>query len=397
MAGVLDGLKVVDMGQVAAIPMAGAWMADWGADVIKLEPLTGEQMRGLKTDRGVDVTFFNPRRELYNRNKRGLAVDMKKDAGIDIIYELVKKSDVFMSNYEVNALKNLKADYASLSKINPGIIYAVTTGYGTVGPDKDERGYDATAAWARTGLQYLLSTPEAPPPFGGTMDKVAAGYAVAGICAALLHREKTGKGQELELSLYHTGVWINSADIQATLYGSPVPPPDRTKARNPLGNNYRTKDDRWLVLYMLRSDLFWSDLCRAIERPELENDPRFNNIDARGENNEELIRILDEVFASKTIEEWERICRKYGFIYTRVRTPAEVIVDPQALANDFFVDYPHPTVRMKVVASPIKFHQDPASVRTPAPEVGQNTEEILLDLGYSWEDIGQLKEQGVIL
>ncbi len=148
---------------------------------------------------------------------------------------------------------------------------------------------------------------------------------------------------------------------------------------------------------MPQSDPFWPDFCRTIERPELENDPRFNNMETRRQNCEELIRILDEVFASKTVEEWEKLCRKHQLIYSRVKTPAEVVTDPQVLANDFFVELDHPAGRMKLLASPIKFRQNPASVRAPAPEVGQHTEEILLDLGYSWEDIARLKEQGVIL
>ncbi len=396
MAGVLDGLKVVDMGQVAAIPVAGAWMADWGAEVIKVEPPVREMTREVVTDRGADYSRFNPRHQLYDRNKKSLAVDLKKEAGRDILYKLIKRSDVFMSNYEVGALKRLKADYASLREINPRLIYAVITGFGTVGPEKDERGYDATATWARSGLMYMLSEPGAPPPFGGTMDKAAAGYAVAGICAALLRREQTGKGQELELSLYQTGVWINSTEVQTALaIGSERPKNVRTKAANPLANNYRTKDDQWLVLYMMQSGLFWPDFCRAIEKPGLENDPRFNNMEARTQNCEELVRIIDEVFASKNREEWEKRFKENNCIYSRVETPLDVIINPQALANDFFAEIDHPTLgKIKLVASPVKFHEDPASVRTPAPDVGQNTEEILLDLGYSREDIAELKEQG---
>ena len=161
-------------------------------------------------------------------------------------------------------------------------------------------------------------------------------------------------------------------------------------------NVYRTRDDRWLLLSM-STDLHWSAFCQAIERPELENDPRFNSMAGRRENCEELIRILDEVFASKTIEEWERRCREHHLIYSRVQTPAEVINDPQALANDFFVDLPHPAGTVKIINSPLNFRQNPASVKTPAPELGQHNEEILLDLGYSREDIIRLNEQRIIL
>ena len=400
MTGILEGLRVIDMGHVVAIPAAGATLADWGAEVIKVEPLTGEMYRGLVRSQAVDTPPVNWRVQLLNRNKRGLALDLKRKSGRDILYQLVQRADVFMSNYELSALKKLKLDYATLSKINPRLIYGVLTGYGSAGPDKDERGFDYAAAWARSGIMHLMAEPEGIPipQRGGMMDRVVASHAVAGILAALLHREKTGTGQELEFSLYHTGVWTLAEDIQAALAGFPLGRHDRTKAGNPLWNSYRAGDDRWFWLAMLQSDPSWPDFCRAIERPELENDPRFNSRETRLENCEELIRILDEVLASRNREEWEKRFRENNCIYGRVETPVEVINDPQAVANDFFAEINHPVAgKMKLVATPVKFRQNPASVRTLAPEVGQHTEEILLDLGYSWDDIARLKEQGVIL
>jgi len=400
MTGILEGLIVIDMGHVVAIPAAGATLADWGAEVIKVEPLTGEMYRGLVRSQAVDTPPVNWRIQLLNRNKRGLALDLKQKSGRDILYQLVQRADVFMSNYESSSLKKLKLDYATLSKINPRLIYGVLTGYGSVGPDKDERGFDYAAAWARSGIMHLMAEPEGIPipQRGGMMDRVVASHAVAGILAALLHREKTGKGQELEFSLYHTGVWTLAEDIQAALAGFPLGRHDRTKAGNPLWNSYRARDDRWFWLAMLQSDPSWPDFCRAIERPELENDPRFNSRETRLENCEELIRILDEVLVSRNREEWEKRFRENNCIYGRVETPVEVINDPQAVANGFFAEINHPVAgEMKLVATPVKFRQNPASVRTLAPEVGQHTEEILLDLGYGWDDIARLKEQGVIL
>ena len=401
MSGILEGLRVIDMGHVVAVPAAGAMLADWGAEVIKVEPLSGEMYRGL-VRRGQDAGSgeVNWRIQLLNRNKRGLAVDLTMEPGRAILYQLVQRADVFISNYELGSLRKLKLDYATLSQLNPRLIYGVLTGYGSAGPDKDERGFDYAASWARSGMQYLIGEPGSipPPQRPGLMDRVTASHVVAGILAALLHREKTGEGQELEFSLYHSGVWTIAEDIQAALVGSPVDKHDRTKARNPLWNSYRTRDDRWFWLAMLQSDPSWPGFCRAIERPELESDPRFNTREARSENCEELIRILDEVFASRNRDEWEKHLREHNCIYGRVETPAEVTSDPQAVANDFFANIEHPAAgEAKLVATPVKFRQNPASVRTPAPEVGQHTEEILLDLGYSWDDIARLKEQGVIL
>ena len=406
MAGMLEGIRVVDMGHVVAVPAAGTMLADWGAEVVKVEPLSGEMARGIKSSQRVSrVIKFNGGEvdwviQVLNRNKKGLAVDLKKKSGRDILYRLVQRADVFMSNYELSSLKRLGIDYTTLCQLNPGLIYGILTGYGTVGPDKDERGFDYSAAWARSGMQYLIGEPESPPPTQrpGLMDRVTAAYIVAGILAALLHREKTGRGQELEFSLYHTGVWTLATDIQGALMGLPLPQNERSKSANPLWNSYRTRDNRWLQLVMLQADIHWPDFCRAIERPELENDPRFNSVERRDEHCEELIRILDGVLASRNREEWERCFRENNCIYGRIETPVDVTNDPQAVANGFFAEILHPIAgQMKLVTTPVKFCQNPASVRTPAPEVGQHTEAILTDLGYTWYDISQLKEQGVIL
>ena len=396
MTGIIEGIRVIDMGHFVAVPSAGAILADWGAEVLKIEPLSGESHRGTMAllDSKVNWRF-----EVHNRNKRSLALDLKKEHGRDILYKLVTKSDVFMSNYELATLERLKLDYATLSQLNPRLVYAYLTGYGTSGPDKGRRGFDMAAAWARTGMQYLLAESGGPPPSqrGGVMDRTTGFHMVAGILASLLHSERTGKGQELELSLYHSGVWTLAADLQVALGGLPLPIHDRAKALNPLVNTYRTRDGRWIQLVMLQSDLFWHDFCRAIERPELGNDPRFGNMRVRAENREELIRILDEVFAAKTAEEWERNLRAGNCIYGQVQTPEEVITDPQALANNFFAEIEHPVVgQTKLVTTPVKFHQNPASVRTVSPEIGQHTEEVLLELGYDWDDIARLKDKEII-
>jgi len=400
MAGILEGLKVVEMGNNIAIPAAGAIMADWGADVIKVEPLTGEMMRGMGSVQGVKVTGINMQFELLNRDKRALAIDLKKEKGKSILHKMVKLSDVFIANYEVNALKKLQLDYISLSQINPSLIYAVVTGYGTKGPDKDERGFDFTAGWARSGTQHLMAEQGGTPPAqrAGMYDRTTGMHTVAGVCAALFNREKTGKGQEIELSLYHVGAYTIATDIQNALNGLPSLPNDRRKASSPLWNSYRAGDGRWFQFAMLQSDVHWPGLCRAMERPDLEHDPRFSIMYKRAENCEELINIMDEVFNSRDRAEWEERFRENGVIYGRIETPEEVVNDPQAYANDFFTEIDHPkTGKMKYVTMPVDFRQNPASVKTPAPEVGQHNEEILLELGYSWDDISRLKEQEVIL
>ncbi|MDP2918974.1 MAG: CoA transferase [Dehalococcoidia bacterium] len=406
MSGILEGLRVVEMGHWVAVPSACAVLADWGAEVIKIEPLTGESARGLRQlgEQTGDLFFngvpVNWRIELHNRGKRGLAVDAIHESGREIICKLARWADVFMTNYELESLTRLRLDYARLSQENPKLIYALLTGYGTKGPDKDERGFDYAAAWAHSGIQFLLGEPGSPPPppRGGMMDRTAGFQMLAGIMAALLHREKTGEGQELHVSLYHTGVWTLAADIEAALLGVPLPKYERHKIKNPLANLYRTKDDRWIQMIMLQSDLQWHGFCRAIGKPELENDPRFNNMLARAVHCEELISLLDAIFATRTLAEWEPLLRENKCIFSRIQTPAEVTTDPQAAINGFFSTIPHPVAQeLKLVNSPVHFQQNPARIKSHAPEIGQHTEEVLLEIGYSWEDIARLKEERTIL
>src|SRR3990172_3152631 len=229
------------------------------------------------------------------------------------------------------------------------------------------------------------------------MDRAVAAHVVAGVMAALWHREKTGEGQRVDCSLFQSGVWILSGDIQIALVANELPKDNRKRVANPLWSSYRCGDDRWLCLGMLRPDPFWPGLCKALGKPELENDERFNSMEARRINNIELIKVLDETFATQPVAYWEERCRENKLIYARVQTAIEVTEDPQALANDFFVDLNHPDGHVPMVASPVKFSNNPAAIKGPAPEIGQNTEEILLEMGYSWEDIAGLKEKTVIL
>ncbi len=400
MESMLDGVRVISMGQVVAIPAASATLGDWGADVIKLEPLSGEIHRGLARLHGSEIGQVNWIMQLLNRNSRGLALDLKKEAGREIIYRLVKKADVFMSNYETASIARLKLDYATLSKMNSRLIYATISGYGLAGPDKDERGYDFAAGWARSGIMHLIGEPGSVPVSqrAGMVDSIAGAHIVGAICASLLKRERTGKGQEIDVSLYHTGVWTMGMDIQTALSGRQPVKHSRTEASNPLFNSYQTSDKRWFWLAMMQSDSSWPDFCRALGKPELEKDPRFASMEARTQNCRELVRLVDGVLGSLTAAEWERRFRQNNIIYGKVQTPLEVIGDPQALANHFFSELDYPGAgKITLVNAPVNFHQNPASIRIPAPEVGQHTEEILQELGYNWDDISQLKEQRVII
>ena len=405
MPGALQGVKVIGVTQVVAMPACCSIMADWGADVIKVEPLTGEWMRGLTTflgtplEREFDGGKVHCAFQLLNRNQRGLAVDLRHEQGREIVYKLVDQADVFISNYELNVLKRFGLDFVSLSQRNPRLIHAVLTGYGMEGPLKDERGYDYTAAWTRGGMMYLLGEAGGalPTQRPGLMDMVAAVHMAAGICAALFEQGKTGLGQELTLSLYQTAVWTTGMDMQNALFGMPFPKNDRLRAPNPLWNTYLSKDGKWFQFAMATED-YWPPFCQAVGRPDLENNPRFDTADNRMQNSEELVGIVDRIMAERTAEELERRFKECNLVYAFAISPMEIAADTQALADNFFVEVEHPIAgKAELVNSTIKFSRTPATLRSVAPEVGQHTEEILLSLNYTWEEISQLKDQGVIL
>jgi len=402
MPGILEGVKVVEVGHVVAIPAASSMMGDCGADVIKVEPLTGDQSR---TFRGSEM---NPGFFLHNRSKRAIAVNLKDEAGQKIVYEMVKDADVFLTNYRQEALLKLKMDYDSIAAVNPKIVYGIVTAYGTTGPDKDMPGYDFAAGWARSGIQYMLTVPGSIPPTSrpGIIDRVSSMQIFGGIAAALYHRERTGKGQKVEFNLYHTGVWMVGADIMDALVGVPLRITDPNKSDNPFYDTYKTKDDRWLQLtagdrYAAASDptgaAFWTKFTNALDRPDLAGDPRFQTTADRQAHRKELKPMLEAEFLTRTYAEWEVRLRENDLMYGPILSPLDVIDDPQALANDFFDEIDQPGVgKLRLINQPVRFVQDPSSIRSTVPALGEHTDEVVGGLGYSAEQIAQLREKKVI-
>jgi len=402
MKGCMEGIKVVELGHWVVVPSATAILGDWGADVIKVEdPGVGDPVRSVTSvertplSNGIHYLF-----EVMNRNKRSAGINLREERGREAMNKLLATADVFLSNFQPPVLARYGLDYETLAQLNPDLIYGVLTGYGEVGPDKDKPGYDYSAFWARSGLMKKIGPPDGPPPTqrSGMGDNITSMCIVSGTMAGLFARERTGRGQELSFSLYNTAVWALQHDIQMPLVtGKEIPNTDRRKVSNPLWNTYETKDGRWMQLVMVQSDRFWSGFCHTLGLTHLENDPKFESHVKREQNNEELITTVSEAMKSKPLKEWEDLFEKNELVSSRVQSPLEVVNDPQAIENDFFTEFDHPVVGpLKLVASPVKFDKKKPSIRLPAPEVGQHTEEVLLELGYTWEDLVELKDAGAI-
>ena len=435
MTGALEGIKVIDVAQVAAVPMCARHLADFGADVIHVEHATrGDSWRGLQAGHGGGAgvpSEINYNWEAFNRNKRSLAVDLSYESGREIIYRLVNGADVFVTNLRIPEQEKHQVSYDDLRGINPRIIYGSVTGHGKKGPNRGTPAYDTTVYWGRAGVTSTLTVPglsgPAPRPAFGD---VVAGLGLAfGIVTALYHRDKTGTGQEVDISLLHTGVYQLTFDVSAALATGQdimeyrLNPPEvldeelrkrrdeligetqeaiarlgefyRQNSPNPLANRYTTKDGEVIAFNAMQSDRYWPEFCRVIERPDLEEDPRFSSSEARVLNKGELYEILKEAFLTRTLDEWTP--HLAGLPYAPMQNTADVVNDVQAEANGMFLSVDHPVYGpMKVIASPVNLSETPATYRMPSPEFSQHTEEILLEIGYSWEDIARLKEQGAI-
>jgi crotonobetainyl-CoA:carnitine CoA-transferase CaiB-like acyl-CoA transferase len=401
--GAFEKVRIIELGHFAAMPTATAILADWGADVIKIEnPKGGDPQRGLTIVQNIRITDVNMWFEQMNRNKRSIALDVTKEHGKEILHKLVQGADVFATNYQVPLLERIGADYDTLSKSNPRLVYALFTGYGTAGPDRYKPGYDYVAFWARSGMmdRAVAAPGRDPLPLRPAVGDSTASLVVAGaIGASLFARERTGIGQKVELNLYQIAVWALSWDIEAALHtGVEIRQFDRRITSNPMVNYYKTKDGKWIIFCMPYTDMYWDSFCKATGRPDLAEDSRFDSHTKRVQENLTLIPLLSEIAATKTADEWEKIGQEYGLVLGKVYSPLEVVNDPQAWENDFFAEVDHPVSgQVKLLASPMKFSKTPASVRSCAPELGQHTEEVLLEIGYTWDDMVEFKNQGVIL
>jgi crotonobetainyl-CoA:carnitine CoA-transferase CaiB-like acyl-CoA transferase len=398
MGGPLEGIRVVELGVWVAGPSATGIMCDWGAEVVKVEPLTGDPLRGI----GLMLApgDLPPQFELDNRGKKSVALDLATPEGHEAMLVLVRRADVFVSNVRYGGLERLGLGYEALRAENPRLVYAHVSAYGPGHEDSDRAAFDVGAYWARGGVAWMLQGPggELPVQRGGMGDHFTGSNAAGAICAALFHRERTGEGQLITTSLARTAAYQLGWDLNQALKGQIMPAPvPRERSPNPLIAPYPVKGGRWIWLLMLQGDRHWPDFLRAIDREEWAADPRFETLLKRFENGPALVAAIDEVMAQRTQEEWAPILDAHDIWWAPVHTIEEVTADPLMAKAGAWVDVPTAdggTRRM--VATPADFHGTPWAPAGPVPQLGQDTEIVLMDLGYEWEQIEALKAKGVI-
>jgi crotonobetainyl-CoA:carnitine CoA-transferase CaiB-like acyl-CoA transferase len=395
----MEGINVVEVGMWVAGPAAAGILGDWGAEVIKIEPPAGDPMRGILSMLP-NTGGVNPPFELDNRNKRSIGLDLSFPEAREIAAALVHGADVFVTNARPAALARAGLDYETISVRNPRVVYAHITGYGLAGDERDRAAFDVGAFWARAGVAAALVPEGAPLPYqrGGMGDHMAAMAAAGAVSAALFARERTGVGQMVSVSLLRVGMYMVGWDINmAVRLGMPTVPMTISAPPNPMISAYTAGDGLRFWLLGLQGDRLWPDLLRAIDRTEWATDERYATLASRFGNSAALVRELGAVFSTRTLKEWADVFDREDVWWAPVRYAHEVVSDPQARAAGGFVTVPLDDERRSdMVATPVDFHGTPWAPRGSAPEFAQHTEEVLLEMGHSWERITELKELGAI-
>lgn len=402
--GPLVGLRVLDWTMWQFGPVATMMLADLGAEVIKVESLDGDHARQFHRVSGAATMLpggLNAYFESLNRQKKSIALDLKNPKGVKALHELAKKSDVFVQNFRKGVAERLGVGYEDLKKINPRIVYGAGTGYGPNGPDSNKPAFAYTGEARSGSLWWAGPNDGIPYNLASVADQMSGIMLSYGVLGALYNRERTGLGQKVDVSHLGSMMWLGGNKYGIALLSGNTPGrQDRVDTRNVLWNAYKCQDDKWIAFSMNQSDRYWPDFCKAINRPDLLEDSRYNNMEGRTDNRTDLIKLLDSLFITKPREEWGKAMDDTGgIIWERVQDVWDLPVDPQVVQNNYIVDFDHPVLGMtKYLQTPVSYSETPVTTRRAAPIHGENTEEVLMDiLGYTWDDIAELQDEGVIL
>jgi crotonobetainyl-CoA:carnitine CoA-transferase CaiB-like acyl-CoA transferase len=399
------GVRVIEVASWVFVPAAGAVLADWGADVIKIEhPTSGDPQRALVvSEYGGPGQRRNAALEQANRGKRSVAIDLSSADGLDLLYRLVAEADVFLTNFLSPVRNRLKIDEDSIRRVNPGIVYAKGDGYGPRGPDADTPGFDGTAYLARGAVAHSLRMPGDDWPVtgtGGQGDLPSAMTLAGGIAAGLFERERSGRGPRVDVSLLSTAMWSLSPGLVAVAsngLGNPLRV-RREDNMNPLSIHYRTRDARYVKLSLNQSDRYFGSLCERLGCPELAADERFADAGARADHRAECVAALDAVFARFDLDEVKRRLEKLNGPWAVVQSARELLDDPQVLANGYLVDaVDDEGEKFQLVAPPVQFDEYHPDAVTACPAHGEHTDEVLLGLGLTIGQLLELKLAGAIL
>jgi crotonobetainyl-CoA:carnitine CoA-transferase CaiB-like acyl-CoA transferase len=396
----LEGLRVIEYATYMAAPGAGSILSDWGAEVIKIEPLKGDPIRNFFKTIGTDIAD-NPVFAFDNRGKKSISLDTQTPEGQDVLRRLAADADVFLTNVRPGGLSRSKLDYESLKSINPKLVYCSLTGYGLTGPDADKPGFDVASFWSRAGVANL-TIPKGGEPFPlrtAFGDHTTSMAAAAGICAALVEAGKTGKGRLVEASLLRTALYAMGSDFAIQLFfGRIGSTKSRTEQIVPIMNFFKTRDDKWICIVARQGNVDWEPLCRATGLDTLIHDERYTSAKGRRHNSEDLVAALDTGFANFTKAEIGARLDAEQIAWAPVQTLAEVADDPQVMASGAIQTMPARDGQdgFQTPASPVRFQDADDGPKGPAPQLGEHTEHVLSELGLSPNEIKVLKDQGIV-